>query len=74
VLAGMIAGYLLYQGLVTHGPHAITLVERLVGRQMGPPGRQVVAVTIDERIRRSATPRPRQPTLDPTFPDLSQVV
>jgi len=73
VLSGVIAGYLLFQGLVTHGPHAITLVERLVGRQMGPPGRQVVAVTIDERIRRSTTAR-RPSTVDPTFPDLSQVV
>jgi hypothetical protein len=70
VLAGVIAGYLLYQGLVTHGPHAITLVERLVGRQMGPPGRQVVAVTIEDGIRRA--PAARRPTL-PSL-DLSEVV
>jgi hypothetical protein len=73
VLSGVIAGYLLYQGLVTHGPHAITLVERLVGRQMGPPGRQVVAATIDEHIHRGSTPRPSG-TLTPTFTDLSHVV
>ena len=52
-LLGVLAGYTLYAGLVQQGPHAIVLMERLSGRQLGALGREVVAVTLDEGIRRA---------------------
>jgi hypothetical protein len=44
---GVLAGYLLWSGLVDTGPHAVTVVEQLLHRQMGPIGREVVAVAAD---------------------------
>jgi hypothetical protein len=52
-LCGVLAGYLLYTGLVETGPIAISVIERLTGKQMGPPGREVVSVTLDEKLRRN---------------------
>ena len=46
-LMGTVAGYLLATHLVESGPQSITIVERLVGRQMGPIGRELVAVAAD---------------------------
>jgi hypothetical protein len=51
-LCGVLAGYLLFMGLVDEGPMAISVIENLTGRQMGPPGREVVAVTLEEKLRR----------------------
>jgi len=42
-LMGVVAGYLLWSGRLPGGPQAINAVERLVGHQMGPPGRDMVA-------------------------------
>ena len=44
VLMGVLAGYLLWSDLLPTGPQAITAVEQLTHRQMGPPGRELVAV------------------------------
>jgi hypothetical protein len=52
-LCGVLSGYLLFAGLVETGPIAISVIERLTGRQMGPPGREIVSVTLDEKLRRS---------------------
>lgn len=41
---GTMAGYLVYAGLVREEPRAIAMLERLAHRQMGPPGRELVAV------------------------------
>jgi hypothetical protein len=49
----VLSGYLLYAGLVDTGPIAISVIERLTGRQMGPPGREIVSVTLDEKLRRN---------------------
>jgi hypothetical protein len=38
------AGYLLWAGLIETGPKAISITERLVSRQLGPYGRELVAV------------------------------
>jgi len=54
-LMGVLAGYVLYSGLVREGPHAIVLIERLTGRQLGAAGRQIVAVTIEEGILRNSS-------------------
>lgn len=55
-LLGVLAGFLLYSGLVHEGPHAIVVLEKLTGRQLGSVGREIVAVTVNEEIFR--TPRP----------------
>jgi hypothetical protein len=49
-LLGVLAGYLLYAGFVDNGPHSIVLIERITGRQLGAPGREVVAATINEGL------------------------
>jgi hypothetical protein len=43
-LMGVMAGFLLSTGMIADGPQAIAVVERIVQRQMGPPGRELVAV------------------------------
>jgi hypothetical protein len=53
-IIGVLAGYLLYSGIIEQGPQAITVLEKLTGRQLGTVGREIVAVTVDEDIRRSA--------------------
>jgi hypothetical protein len=40
---GTVAGYLLWCGRLPGGPQAIVVTERLVGRQIGPQGRDLVA-------------------------------
>jgi hypothetical protein len=52
-ILGVMAGYLLYTGLVEEGPHAIVVLERLTSRQLGSIGREIVAVTVDEKISRA---------------------
>lgn len=46
-LMGVVAGYLLATRLIDTGPHAVTVVEQILHRQMGPPGRELVAVADD---------------------------
>ena len=46
-VCGLVAGYLLWARLVPYGPQAISVTERLTGRQLGPLGRGLVA-TADE--------------------------
>lgn len=43
-VCGLIAGYLLWVGLLDDAPTTVTVVERLTGRQLGPLGRELVAV------------------------------
>jgi hypothetical protein len=43
-LMGVVAGYLRWSGMVPSGPRAIAIVERIVARQMGPAGRELVAI------------------------------
>lgn len=45
---GVLAGYLLYAGLVDQGPHAISVVEKLTSRSIDAEGRNIVALTIAE--------------------------
>ena len=46
-LLGVLAGYLLYSRLVEHGPHAISVIEKLTARSLGADGREMVAVTLE---------------------------
>lgn len=57
-LLGVVAGFLLYSGLVHEGPHAIVVLERLTGRQLGSVGREIVAVTVNEGLFRTPRPAP----------------
>ena len=41
---GAVAGFLVWSGRLASAPQATTLVERVVGHQMGPNGRELVAV------------------------------
>jgi hypothetical protein len=45
-ICGVMAGYLLWDGLVDAGPHAIQVVEQITHRQMGPVGRELVATSL----------------------------
>jgi hypothetical protein len=53
-LVGLVAGYVLWAGLLDSGPQTISVVERMVDRQMGPVGRGLVTLAIDLRERREA--------------------
>jgi hypothetical protein len=57
-LLGVVAGFLLSTGLVYEGPHAIVVLEKLTGRQLGSVGREIVAVTVNEGLFRSPRPAP----------------
>lgn len=52
-LMGVVGGFLLFAGLMEDGPQTIVVVERLLGRQMGPPGRELIALAPELR-----SPRP----------------
>ena len=43
-LHGTVAGYLVYAGLVPETTRAIAMSEQLLSRQLGPPGRELVAL------------------------------
>ena len=45
-VCGLMAGYLLWDRLVPAGPEAISIVEHLTSRQLGPVGREFVAVAL----------------------------
>jgi hypothetical protein len=62
-VCGLIAGYLLWANLVPYGPQAISVTERLTGRQLGPLGRSLVASA--EQLRdqaRSSGSSPSSPS------------
>jgi len=42
-VVGAMAGFLLWSGRLPGGPQAVAVVERLVGKQMGAAGRDLVA-------------------------------
>ena len=51
-LLGVLGGYLLYARLVEDPTHAVQIIERLSSRQLGAVGREIVAVTVDEGLKR----------------------
>ncbi|HEY4376646.1 MAG TPA: hypothetical protein VGM93_05790, partial [Acidimicrobiales bacterium] len=46
-ISGIVAGYLVWSGLVPAGPEATSLTERLLHRQIGPVGREIVGIALD---------------------------
>ena len=58
-LQGVVGGYLVYSGLVPSPAQAISIVERINQRQMGPPGRALVEVAAElTTADGGAPPRP----------------
>ena len=51
-LLGMLAGYLLYAGIVDHGPQAISIIEKLSSRSLDATGREIVSITLTELLPR----------------------
>jgi hypothetical protein len=49
-LAGVCASYLVWSGRSRSGPTAIATVESAVKRQLGPPGREIVAYVLAGRL------------------------
>ena len=43
-VAGVVAGYIRWTGMVPEGPEAIAIIEQITGRQLGPVGRSLVAL------------------------------
>jgi hypothetical protein len=43
-MIGLIGGYVVWAGLIDETPKAIAIVESIVGRQMGPRGRELVTI------------------------------
>jgi hypothetical protein len=50
-LVGVLAGYLIYKGVLLEGPHAIVAMEKMTGRELGSVGREIVATVVNENIR-----------------------
>lgn len=46
-LCGFVAGYLVWSGLIDAAPRAITVVEQITSRQLGPVGRQIVTIAAE---------------------------
>lgn len=46
-IMGVVGGYLLASGLIEEGSQAITVVEQILHRQMGPPGRELVRLAAE---------------------------
>ena len=51
-LQGLVAGYLVWSGMVPSPAQAISVIERINSRQMGPAGRELVALA--QELARSA--------------------
>ena len=47
MIQGVVAGYLVYASLVPSPAEAISIVERITQRQMGPPGRELVGAAAE---------------------------
>ena len=68
-ICGTVAGYLLWDGLIDTGPRAISVVEQITQRQLGPVGRELVSVAaaplgVAGRLGHELTrPRPIEPTV-----------
>jgi hypothetical protein len=65
-VAGALGGYLRWTGMVPEPPKAVAVIETIVGRQLGPLGRSLVALATD--IPQSPPPAP---PAAPAAPDAS---
>lgn len=59
---GVVAGYLLWSRILSDEPQAITVVEQLLRRQMGRPGRLIVSTAAELPPLERATEKDAPPT------------
>jgi hypothetical protein len=52
-VAGLIGGYIRWEGMVPGGPETISIVERITGRQLDPFGRGLIALAADLRAEQA---------------------
>ncbi|MGB2757597.1 MAG: hypothetical protein WBD02_08050 [Acidimicrobiia bacterium] len=52
-LVGVLGGLLLYLGMVDAPTHAIQLIERLTKRELGAEGREIIATTVREGLKKA---------------------
>ena len=45
-ISGLMAGYLVWSDMVPSGPQATSIIERILHRQIGPVGRELVATAV----------------------------
>ena len=50
---GVVAGFLVWSGRLPTTPQAVAMVEHMIGRQMGPPGRELVVAVHGPAPRRA---------------------
>ena len=50
-LQGVLGGYLLFNGTLTSGPQAVTVIEKVMARILGPTGREIVNTAAEAFIR-----------------------
>jgi hypothetical protein len=55
-VVGLMAGYLVWAKLVPDGPRAISIIEQITHRQLGPVGRNLVGLAIELRDAEAASP------------------
>jgi hypothetical protein len=55
-VAGLVAGYLVWSALVPTGPRAISIIEQISHRQLGPVGRELVGLGLGLRVASSPGP------------------
>ncbi|MFV1991650.1 MAG: hypothetical protein ACC652_13030 [Acidimicrobiales bacterium] len=48
-VAGLLAAYLIYADMVPHQPQAVSVVERILGRKLGPWSHEMVAIAMAQR-------------------------
>ena len=46
-LQGVLGGYLLFNGTLSSGPQAVTVIEHVMSRQLGPVGREIINVAVE---------------------------
>jgi hypothetical protein len=46
-LQGVLGGYLIFNGTLTSGPQAVTVIEKVMSRQLGPIGREIINVAAE---------------------------
>lgn len=49
VVCGLMGAYLLWSGLIPHGPQVISVTERLLERRLDSPGRQIIEQAVQAR-------------------------
>jgi hypothetical protein len=50
---GVVAGFLVWSGRLPTTPQAVAMVEHMIGRQMGPSGRELVVAVKGPAPRRA---------------------